>query len=121
MYDGPAGAYGALLRAKDAAVEKSIVLRLGGFEGIDPAALNVTSNLDFESIQGNQLLSREHAFDVQKFPILKTLSGPYVLKMFYANTHDGMIKGRPKEGLESPAWTGTLISNEALLEFKALK
>ena len=121
VYDGPAGAYGAILRAKDAPPEKSIVLRLGGFEGIDPVALNVTTLLDFESIQGNQLLSREHVFDVQKFPILKTLSGTYLLKMFYINTHDGIIKQRPKEGLESPAWTGTLITKEASIEFNALK
>lgn len=121
VYDGPAGAYGAILRAKDAPPEKSIVLRLGGFEGIDPVALNVTTLLDFESIQGNQLLSREHSFDVPKFPILKTLTGTYLLKMFYINTHDGMIKERPKEGLESAAWTGILVSKEASLEFKPLK
>lgn len=118
VYDGPSGVYGAILKPKGASAEKSLVLRLGGFEGIDPAALNVTSLLDFEAIQGDQLMSREQLFDAKQFPILATLSGVYTLKLFYSSSHDGMIKDRPKSGLESPAWTGTVVSKELEFEFK---
>ncbi len=121
VYDGPASSYGAILRAKDDPAEKAMILRLGGFEGVDASALNITSMLDFAGIAGGDYLPREHTFDAKKFPILKTLNGKYLVRTFYTNAHDGIVKGRPQDSLESPAWTGTIVSKEVELEFKGEK
>jgi hypothetical protein len=116
VYDGPAGAYGVILRAKGAAPETSIVLRLSGFEGVDPAAMEITNQSDFATVAGNQIFTREQLVDVKNFPVLKTLSGAYVLKAFYTNRKDGT-----KIGLDSPAWTGLIVSKEIPIDFKDLK
>ncbi|HLX61866.1 MAG TPA: hypothetical protein VKX17_11335 [Planctomycetota bacterium] len=113
VYDGPAAAYGVVIRAKDAALETALVLHLNSFDDVDPAALNITSLTDFDSISGNGQLARDHKFEAQKYPALKNLSGDYLVRMFYTNAKDGK-----KDGLSAPAWTGTVISAEIPLQFK---
>lgn len=116
VYDGPASAYGIIIRAKDAAPESALVLRLNTYDEVDPMSLDITSLTDFEGISGNNLLKREHLFDAKKFPALKTLAGDYVLKMFYTNNKNGS-----KDGLNSPAWTGTVVSKEVPVVFKRVE
>jgi len=112
-YDGPAASYGVILCAKDAPPETGLVLRLNRFDDVDPVSLNITSLTDFEAIPGNNMLTREHQIDARKFPQLKSISGDYVVKMFYINTKDGV-----KDGLNSPAWLGTLVSKGVMMVFK---
>lgn len=113
VYDGPAASYGIILRAKDAPPEAALIFRLNRFEDVDPTLLSITSLTDFEGIAGNNMLTREHQIDARKFAALKGLSGEYTIRMFYTNTKDGV-----KDGLNSPAWTGTLVSKELPMVLK---
>lgn len=113
VYDGPAASYGVIICAKNAPPETALVFRLNTFDDVDPVSLNITNLTDFGGVPGNSLLTREHIVDAKKFPALKTLTGECTVKMFYSSTKNGL-----KDGLNSPAWVGTMISKELTLEFK---
>ena len=112
VYDGPAPCYGVILRAKDKPVDEAYVLHINNFESTDVATLNITNMTDFESLDPNKILPHEQMLDAARHKILKTLSGPYMLRAFYVNSRDGK-----KDGV-NPAWTGTLVSSEIPIEFK---
>lgn len=116
VYDGPASAYGIVIRAKDAPPESALVVRFNKYDDIDPISLNITSLTDFEGVPANNMLTREHLLDAKKIPALKTLAGEYTLKMFYINTKNGV-----KDGLNVPAWTGTMVSKEIPFVFKKIE
>jgi hypothetical protein len=112
IYDGPAPSYGVILRPKDNAAGKPLVFHLNNFNDTDVATLNIVDMTDFESIDNGKTIAHEQELNTDKFPILETLSGTYLLRAFYTNARDGQKAG------VNLAWTGTVVSNEVEVEFK---
>jgi len=118
FYDGLQSGFGVRLRKREDPPEKAIVIRQSNKQltgGVDNATLGIVDESDFETIGKEHSYSKELHFDAKDHPELKELNGEYVVNLFYVNTHSG--KGL--ENLPAAPWTGTLISNEEKLVFKA--
>ena len=117
IYDGPAGGYGIILRPKEAnsPIGNGIVLRQSTKQfGVDTSVLNITDMTDFTTVPKDNSISKELFFDAQDHGILTSLSGEFTVSVFFTTAHDG--KGLQ---LDSPVWTGTMISEEVPIRFNA--
>lgn len=117
IYDGTLSSFAVRLRKKDAPPERAVVLRASlkrMAEGLDPATLAIVDVSDFLCVPKNGSLSKELHFDAQDHPALGGLEGEYVLNVLYVSTQDG--KGL--DDLPAAPWTGTLVSDDAVLTFK---
>jgi len=74
--------------------------------------LEITDVTDFSTLKDGGMFSKELFFDAAQFPQLKSLSGEYVLNVFYASQRDG------GDSLEKAAWTGTVMSLDVTLKFE---
>ena len=117
LYDGPAGGYGVILRAKGA-TEPGVVLRAvmkNLATGVDNNVLELTDVTDFATVSGNGGISKELFFDSKDYPILRKFKGAYSVCVFYTSTRDG--QGMQ---LEEPVWTGRLVSDTVPISFTQL-
>jgi len=115
VYDGPAGGYGAILCAKGAAPETGIVLYLSAavmLPQTDSLVVGLDESSDFRSLPSGDSIAKDLFFDVKNFPILKTLQGAYLLKLFFISNHDGK-----NLDLKILPWTGELLSDAKTISF----
>ncbi|HYG77578.1 MAG TPA: hypothetical protein VEK08_21410 [Planctomycetota bacterium] len=117
IYDGPAGGYGVIIRAKEGRNVPGLPLVLRQSTktlGADLTVLNMADLTDFTTVPRDSAISKELFFDSQDFPILTTLKGECTISVFFATAQNG-------KGLElsSPVWTGTMVSEELPLRFES--
>ena len=115
IYDGPAGGYGARLWRKGSEPSTGVVLRVtmkGLVAGMDNSILGITDPTDFAAVPASSSMSKELFFDAKTFPVLKHFTGEYMLSVFFTTAQDGAGLA-----LDGPAWSGTMISEEAPLRF----
>ncbi|MCY3023374.1 MAG: hypothetical protein NTW87_30715 [Planctomycetota bacterium] len=114
IYDGPMGGYGVLLRPKGAQPGAGIVLHKPvSTLGADTAVLGIADLIDFATVKGSGVLTKELFFDAKECPVLRGLEGEHTVSAFFSTTQDG-------RGLDlgAPVWTGTLVSEEVPLQFQ---
>jgi hypothetical protein len=113
LYDGPAGGYGARLKPRGGGKGHVLRVSMRSVVSVDRAVLDIPEPADFVSIAGNKHVGKEMIFETKDFPILKTLSGEYLLSVFYTSSQDGAAE------LDEKAWTGTLVSEDIPIQFDA--